>query len=69
MAPYQKALKEYLQKQDEKFNIQLREADNELKVKKIFSSMKIQPCFSFLNRKRVKNVKHLVLLCTICNKN
>ncbi|CAF3574991.1 unnamed protein product [Adineta steineri] len=31
MAPYQKALKEYLVKQEEKFNIQLREADNELK--------------------------------------
>ena len=32
MAPYQKALKEYLVKQEEKFNIQLREVDHELKV-------------------------------------
>jgi hypothetical protein len=39
MAPYQKALKEYLLKQDERFNIQLREADNELKVKNKFSSI------------------------------
>lgn len=46
MAPYQKALKEYLLKQDEKFNIQLREADNELKVKNRFSFPKEKTFFS-----------------------
>ncbi len=35
MVRYQDALKNHLIKREEKLNIQLREADNELKVKQI----------------------------------
>jgi len=59
MVRYQEALKNHLLKREEKLNIQLREADNELKVNKytLYFSIEIH---SFLSRKFVTNVNHLV---------
>lgn len=43
MIRYQERLKTYLLRREENLNIKLREADNELKVRRSFSS----PCHAF----------------------
>ena len=67
MARFQEALKIHLRRREERLDLQLREADNELKVA---CSLSTSPLLTpFVRRKFVRSANRWVSRCTTCNKN